>query len=42
MKTKKEYKKPQMEIHNVRRTKAALLLYSGDFSGIEAEKHYFA
>ena len=29
MKTKKKYEKPQMEIYNVRRTKAALLLYSG-------------
>ena len=29
MKTKKKHEKPQMEIYNVRRTKAALLLYSG-------------
>ena len=29
MKTKKKYEKPQMEIYNVRRTKAALLLYPG-------------
>ena len=42
MKKKKEYKKPQMEIHNVRRTKAALLLYSGGAASLDSEKQYFA
>ena len=39
MKTKKKYEKPQMEIYNVRRTKAALLLYSGGAAYLDNESN---
>ena len=42
MKIKKQYKKPQMEIYNVRSTKAALVLYSGGAAFLDAEKQYLA